>query len=282
MITPIMLRSFGRSGSTLLMQVLGTSSNVIFDREYPFEKRHLTYLHRVAKVASAEAENGDDWNPDTLFDRNLKRVGPIPYVDTSIVDRSKLRTDYLLRLWNGFSSQVISKAAGSVDPSRPLYYAEKVVHDICEDVNQTLEAKNIFLLRDPRDEFLSIKSFNHKRGFKGFGWQENDSDESYALRLCDMRKTFMRHVSNLKSDHRKIFIKYESFMRDPFRFTDEIGDWLDLSLNYGEVLQARDTVSQHITSEANSIRWKSELSPRLKKIFSDNIGEELNSLGYEV
>ncbi|WP_288130898.1 sulfotransferase [Microbulbifer sp.] len=282
MITPIMLRSFGRSGSTLLMQVLGSSSNVIFDREYPFEKRHLTYLHRVASVASSESSNGEDWNPDVLFDSALKRVGPIPYKETSIVDRESLRLDYLLRLWNGFSAQAKSKALDDINLDLPLYYAEKVVHDICEDVNQTLEAKNLFLLRDPRDEFLSVKSFNQKRGFYGFGWEENDSDESYAVRLCDMRKKFMVHVAELKADDRKMFVKYESFMEDPLGYTEKIGDWLGLELDYRKVLENRESVRQHITSSEGSVRWKRELSDSLKGIFSCRLGEELSALGYEV
>ena len=285
MITPIMLRSFGRSGSTLLMQVLGSSSNVIFDREYPFEKRHLTYLHRVASVASSESSNSEDWNPDTIFDSKLNRVGPIPYPETSIVDRESLRTDYLLRLWNGFSAQAKAKASGTFDSKRPLYYAEKVVHDICDDVNSVVGAKNIFLFRDPRDEFLSIKSFNQKRGFNGFGWGEDDSDESYALRLCNMRRNFMRHISSIEQDGRRFVIRYEDFINDPHTWTKKIGDWLSLDLNYSAVEAKQSSVAHHITSKniADSVeRWKAELSSNVLDIFTREIGEELLSLGYEV
>ena len=284
MITPIMLRSFGRSGSTLLMQVLGSSNNVIFDREYPFEKRHLTYLHRVASVASSEFSNGDDWNPDTIFNSELKRVGPIPYPEVSIVDREKLKIDYLMRLWNGFASQAKSKAKEDIDSTIPLYYAEKVVHDICDDVNSVIEAKNIFLFRDPRDEFLSVKSFNEKRGFNGFGWSESDSDETYALKLCRMRRNFMRHIASVNIDDRRFFVRYEDFMSEPYSWTKKIGDWLSLELDYSLVEAKQGAVAHHITSKdvSSSVsRWKSEMSGSIARIFSDEIGEELVALGYE-
>ena len=44
----------GRSGSTLLMQLLGTSPQIAFDRVYPSEVRYLTYLLRWAKMLDQE------------------------------------------------------------------------------------------------------------------------------------------------------------------------------------------------------------------------------------
>ncbi|WP_444908818.1 sulfotransferase domain-containing protein [Microbulbifer sp. TRSA005] len=282
MITPIMLRSFGRSGSTLLMQVLGSSNNVVFDRHYPFEKRHLTYLCRLSGLVGKDTANDSDWNPDSIFNRELNKVGPIPYSEVSIFDRSELSKDFLKRLWNGFSTQVKKANSDIIDSNNPVYYAEKVVHDICSEVNNVIAAKNLFLLRDPRDEFLSIKSFNKKRGFNGFGWEESDTDESYAIRLCKMRKSFMRHVANMECDDRRYFIKYEDFMLSPFDKTNDISEWLGLTLDYNQVLANRSSVDQHITAPESVIRWKSEMDSSLCEIFNEHLGEELNSLGYEV
>jgi len=41
---PILLRSFGRTGTTMLMQLLGSSEKIIFDKEYPYESRLLAYF----------------------------------------------------------------------------------------------------------------------------------------------------------------------------------------------------------------------------------------------
>ena len=51
-IIPLLLRSFGRTGTTVVMQLLGTSPNVLFDRVYPFEHRLLAYAARLGMVAS--------------------------------------------------------------------------------------------------------------------------------------------------------------------------------------------------------------------------------------
>ncbi|SHF55168.1 hypothetical protein SAMN04487965_2225 [Microbulbifer donghaiensis] len=285
MITPIMLRSFGRSGSTLLMQVLGSSKNVIFDRDYPFEKRHLTYFHRLANIVGKDADNDSDWNPDTIFNSSLNRVGPIPYQEVEIFDRKKLSDDLLRRLWNGFSHQVAACQSESIDDSKPIYYAEKVVHDICDDINNIVEAKNLFLFRDPRDEFLSVKSFNKKRGFNGFGWQKDDTDESYALKLCNMRRNFMRHIANIERDERRFLVKYEEFMGNPYEITNSIGEWIGLNLDYGKVESQKKAVAHHFTSSsvgASVGRWKTEMEQSVAAIFARELGEELQLLGYEV
>ena len=89
---PILLRSFGRSGSTLVMQLLGTSPNIIFDREYPYEKRHLTYLYRLALLPGKEVNNDGLWNTESLIHKGVDRVGPLPF-NTSIINRGKLGAD---------------------------------------------------------------------------------------------------------------------------------------------------------------------------------------------
>lgn len=285
MIVPIMLRSFGRSGSTLLMQVLGSSSNVIFDKDYPFEKRHLTYLHRLSKILDMEVSNGPDWNPDAIFKSSLDRVGPIPYQEVKIFERHILSKEVLKQLWAGFSKTIKSAVAENINQEQPVYYAEKVVHDICDDVNSICEAKNIFLFRDPRDEFLSVRSFNKKRGFNGFGWEESDDDISYARKLCAMRRNFMRHIAKIQRDDRRFFVKYEQFLSDPYGNTEDLSEWLGVSLDYAKVEEQVGSVSHHMTSRnvSESIsRWKYELDGDVLEIFKRELGEELCLLGYEV
>jgi hypothetical protein len=42
----------GRTGSTLLMQLLATSPEVVFDDRYPSEYRFLSYFRRLAELAT--------------------------------------------------------------------------------------------------------------------------------------------------------------------------------------------------------------------------------------
>ncbi|QRZ21195.1 hypothetical protein H9L11_08070 [Vibrio sp. sp1] len=285
MLTPIMLRSFGRSGSTLLMQVLGTNDNVIFDRDYPCETRHLTYLYRLASLPSQAFNNDKNWNQDSLFDKNLDRLGSIPFSNTDIIRRDNLKEGYLKHLWAAFSREALLNSNDSVDPSKPCYYAEKVVQDICNDVNSNMAAKNLFLIRDPRDEFLSIKSFNKKRNFNGFGWNENDTDESFALKLCQMRKQFLIHLNAVQKDDRRIVVKYEDFLSSPIEGTSELSEWLNLELDYSKISNPSEQFKDHITSNNvndSLFRWKKELPKEILNIFKDNIGKELELLNYEI
>ena len=57
---PVMIRAFGRTGTTLMMQLLNTSTAVFVPNDYPFESRYLSYLARLAKVPINEASNFPD------------------------------------------------------------------------------------------------------------------------------------------------------------------------------------------------------------------------------
>jgi len=279
---PIMLRSFGRSGSTLMMQVLGSHKNVAFDRVYPFENRHLTYIHRLSAVMKKERKFSEQWGPDTLFNSNALYVGATPYKNIEIFNENDLSRRSLEYLWKALSEEILEKSE-DFDLSLPTYYAEKVVQDICHDINSVVEAKNLFVFRDPRDEFISIKSFNEKRGFNGFGWLESDTDESFALRMAESRKEYMRNLVNINNDHRRMVILYERFMESPHEHTKKIGDWIGLELSYDTVLDGLGSVSQHITGgNVSEPRWKKELPLSIKQIFGNILGEELLALGYEV
>src|SRR5438045_1003360 len=50
-LTPILVAGSGRSGTTMLMALLGTDPRVAFDRVYPFENRYLTYLAKFAVLS---------------------------------------------------------------------------------------------------------------------------------------------------------------------------------------------------------------------------------------
>ena len=55
MLEPILIRPlWGRSGTTLLMALLGTSPEVAFVREYPYENNELTRLCAAGAVSDKQ------------------------------------------------------------------------------------------------------------------------------------------------------------------------------------------------------------------------------------
>ncbi|MBX2881871.1 MAG: sulfotransferase [Granulosicoccus sp.] len=283
-LVPIMLRTFGRTGSTLLMQILGTDQRICFERIYPFEQRYLTYVYNMARMVRATPRREDkQWNNDVLFQSRHREVGCLPYGKVEAFDKEQLSTDCFLALWEQFSNAMCEKQA--ISDEEVAYYAEKVPNQVANYANEHLKARNIFLLRDPRDEMVSIMSFNQKRGFNSFGWQEGDSDISYAKKICSNRRQFLQHLVSFETNHRRISIRYEDLIRHGDREVDRLSDWLGVSLSMKEATRDKAIKKRHMTSNSllSSVeRWKSELSKDVLDIFRHEIGSELRDLGYTV
>ena len=282
-LTPLLIRTFGRTGSTLLMQVLGTSERICFERQYPFEHRYLTYVHNVARVIGAKYESHGTWNNDVLFQGREPHVGSLPYGETAAIDRKRLGERSYHALWDEFSASMRERQGLAAD--EVAYYAEKSPHKVADLANERLLAKNVFLLRDPRDEMVSVKSFNAKRGFNGFGWQDSDDDASYARRLCRNRRTFLQHLTSFETSHRRIAVRYEDLIRDGERTVERLSDWLGTPMSLERATANKAIEAQHMTSKdpaASVERWRRELDPGVQRIFAAELGEELGTLGYPV
>lgn len=284
-VIPLIVRSAGRSGSTMLMQLLGTSEQIFMEREYPFEVRYLSYLHKLIYQIKQPCENDDKWNPDSLFNQNITRVGAIPWRNVSILDQDRLATSVFRQAWKAFS-QELRIHSDNQNSDKIFYYAEKVVPIICFDVNAITAAKNVFLFRDPRDEFLSIKSFNAKRNYLAFGWTNDDDDISFANKLASQRKDFMRLISKIDmEDTRRHLVIYENMIRNPYAETQRLSRWLGVNLDWDNLSANKEILAVHATTTSlgQSIeRWKTELSKEINQVFCEALGNELQQLGYDL
>ena len=148
-----------------------------------------------------------------------------------------------------------------------------------------LNAKSIYLLRDPRDEMISIKSFNNKRGFNSFGWQDTDTDAVYATRLCENRRKFMQKLINSETAHNEIHVRYEDLILKGKHETTRLAEWLGTPMNIKTAMKDKSVISRHMTSqnpESSVARWKHEMDDDIKAIFRKQLGTELHELGYEL
>ena len=113
----------GRSGSTLLMQLLATGEGVVFDDRYPSEYRFLSYFARVAEMATEPFD--EQIHPGVtpfFFDEN-RPWGPVPFV-SDFIDVAELRSPALSGLWAAWSAVARQRQPGIVA------YAEKVAVEI--------------------------------------------------------------------------------------------------------------------------------------------------------
>lgn len=282
-LVPILVRTFGRTGSTLLMQILGTSTRIVFEREYPFEHRYLAYAYQLANVVRLPPDANPDWNNDVVFRGGEPYVAQLPYGEMKVLDKEALADDLIVPIWQQFS-QNMRKTSG-IDVASPAYYAEKAPHKVADLAVSKLGGRAIYLLRDPRDQMVSIKSFNQKRGFNSFGWTENDTDISYGRKLCQRHKQFMQNILSSRDSEQRINVRYEDLIQNGEAEVARISDWLGVPLNYSEAINDTHIRDLHMTSAdySKSVeRWRHELDDDVKEIFHKEIGSELTELGYSL
>lgn len=267
----------------MMMELLASNPNIVFDKVYPFEVRFLAYFVKMAQKVEG-LNDPQNWNPESLFNSNFKSFGKFPYGKSELIELEEFKSDFFRSSWSSFSEKVL-KNKPEVDFDKPVYYAEKTPFFVPDYLNKKMACKNLILLRDPRDEFLSIKAFNLKRGFLAFGWQKEDTDETFANKFCNQRKGFLSFFSRVQNDKQRFKIKYEDFVEAPNQNADNISDWLNLKLDTLSVLKGQEDFKHHMTSnniENTIYKWKNEMSPELQNIFKDKIGEELLANGYDL
>ena len=265
------------------MQILGTGKQICMERHYPFEQRYLTYVHNMSRMISASPDPESDWNNDVLFQSKSPFIGCLPYGRIDAFDKNALADRCFTSLWSEFS--IAMRETQGVAMDTPALYAEKVPNEVADRANGLLKARNLFLLRDPRDEMVSIKSFNDKRGFNSFGWLDGDTDISYAHKICKNRRKFLQNLISFEATERRMYIRYEDLILDGKNQTDRLSCWLDQSLSFKQATSNKQIQKKHMTSGTPSAsvgRWKKELSSDVQQIFSKELGSELSELGYTV
>jgi len=282
-LVPLLVRTFGRTGSTLLMQILGTNERVVFEREYPFEHRYLAYTYQLASVVRLAPDANPDWNNDIVFRGGEPFVAQLPYGSMNMLNKNMLADDLFVSIWEQFSKNM-RHCSGIADQS-PAYYAEKAPHKVADLAAEVLAGRAIYLLRDPRDQMVSIKSFNQKRGFNSFGWNENDTDITYARKLCQRHKQFMQNILASEDSDVRINVRYEDLIQNGETEVQRISNWLGVQLDYQSAIGNSEIRDVHMTStdySASVGRWRSELTDDVKEIFHQGIGSELSELGYSI
>ncbi len=281
---PIFLRLIhGRCGSTLMMQLLASGKNVFVDNKYPYENRYLSYFDKAASIIGSDPS--PLWTNDSLISEANELLGPIPYIDAEIFDKKGLSGELRKRFLNTFFDLIRSKNKQHVGESDCIFYPEKATIHAIENYNEIAFCKNIFLIRDPRDIFISIREFNKKRNFLGFGWKEGQSEADFAKELCFGFKSYLQNYIGVEEDERRFKVRYEDIMSSPNQEAKRLSSWLGTELDYNYVLKNKTSVKEHVTTKEGSssnYRWEKELSLEIQSIFRELIGTELIEVGYKL
>ncbi len=288
-LTPLLLLGCGRDGSTLLMQLLGTSPQVVFERVDEFECRYLTYLVRWSQLLDRADVPSAQWNVQALQTGPASLVGPMFWPERSLLHvpcPDSFGRRCFLAAWREFSAVAADNGRKGAAPGDPpaLYYAEKVAHQLGGELSGLLPCKELYTVRDPRDVWLSVLAYDRKRGYLGFGRVEGESDASFAERFLETQRAKLLHVSELKESENVTVVCYERLVEDLVGEARRLGEWLGVRLDPDAVIRGRRRFGYHMTSpspEASVRRWKRELPHEMNRLFVRRLEPLLGMLGYE-
>lgn len=297
-IRPIFVTNIGRCGSTLMMSLLGGHPQVVVHDLHPYETRALGYWAHMLKVLSEPANHARSASPNTYED-DAFWVGRHPHNMHPVIEpdsvRGFLRRDYVERLaefcqasTEGFYRSV-SEAQGVED--EPVYFAEKRNPRATARIASELypDAREIFLVRDPRDMVCSMISFYEKTRLVSFGRDRGGGDEAFVADIARALRDLTRQMHERGED--AIVVRYEDLVEDMAGALATVLDYLDLASTPAirEAILARSRQStpesrRHRTARDDSAsvrRWRRDLNEPMQQLCNDAFAESLQELGYE-
>lgn len=276
-LVPVLLQLVsGRGGSTLLMQLLGTSEAVAFDRTYPFENRYLAYLLHLFGPLGVAFDPDRDVPQATMLQRPPGVFGPIPFA--ADMDLAALQHAMLRHAWEAFTEVTRTERPGA------RWYAEKMTGDFRLVGEAGIEHRILQIVRDPRDVFASVTAFDRQRGFFGFGRVEGQSDDEFLGQWIAQVRRRTQDLTHQLATHPSVErVRYEDLVRDLAGTAARLGAWLGVELRADVVEAATADFRHHMTSPdpASSVgRWRETLPRSQRRRIERDLRDELRALGY--
>lgn len=272
MVRPLLVDALGRSGSTLLMELLGTSPAVAFDRSYPFEQFWYRYLLATSRTIVDRASASAEWdNSSLLRDGGTEAAigGAPPWAGGDLAPDAER---FFRALWTAFTEQL---------PAGARYYAEKSPNARAIAHFPSVAPVQITVVRDPRDQWLSILAFDKRRGNYGFGRFADEDVSAYRQRMFGLFRDRLEYALKLRSANERSLYRYEDLVLSTSRVAEDLSDLLDVELDPDRITRRKD----HITARggpAKSVdRWRREMKGDERRLFADELGPLLEGLGYE-
>jgi hypothetical protein len=264
----------GRTGSTLLMQLLATSPEIIFDDRYPAEYRFLSYFRRIAEEMTAPFDQEQHRGVTDFFFSEEFAFAPVPF-QTNVLNIGELCDPLVRGMWLACSAAIRHHHPGA------RYYAEKLAVPV-EGLRASVPLRVIELVRDPRDVLCSIRAFTAAGQGDGFGAPDATAQAQFVPVFLDEIEANLEEM--LEDDPANLLLRYEEMVEDLHGVADRLGSWLGVELDADQVIVNRPAYQHHITStsvEASLLRWKRELPAAEAEMITSRLRKTLRRLGYE-
>lgn len=294
-LSPLMVTGLGRSGTTWLMRLLSKHPELVMDESYPYEARPQRYWMHWLQVMAEPANHRESTTPNAFIAQQWS-VGANPYFTAKLA-----RADP--ELAQQLAGEHVTALAGFAHQASEAYYVACMARFDHPNAKFSVEkhhpdriprllwelypgAKEIVLVRDPRDVLSSMLAFNAKRGIGGFGRDRFETDADFARNLA-------RNVSGLLGRAQREdthLVRYEDLLTMPEDVLREIFDYVGIDAS-DEVVQriirqANEpdaNLAFHITSRdprASIGRWESDLPAEVQALCSEEFGTALAEFGY--
>jgi len=280
--SPILVTSTGRAGSSLCMARLAAHPKIVVGGDHPHEVLMVSYYALALRTLVSEADRTRSMNPDGMlglghrfgigfnpFNESIVRAPPVlaDYWNNRLPERLAAGFAALIRDYYGATQTLAGK-------SQACFFAEKAnpVQMVSRGARMMFGAvREIALVRDPRDLVCSYRSF-----FKATTESAIPLIKSQLLEMARLRET---NPSDM------LFVRYEDLILQQETTMSAIWRFLEL-----ETPQARTAASeqaqflQHGTSASavQSIgRWRDELTASEIEQCQERFAGVLQSFGYE-
>jgi len=286
---PIIVDYFTRDGSTMLMRLLSSSPQIAIEDVYPFERRYLAYFWSWAHVLTRE-----DWDERIWDQRDLASledleeqgvVGPPPWLPRPLLGLVQGETELARRCfdfaWEQFSDRVRTVAAEAGEPA-PLYTAEKNMNTWRFASERLPPHELIVLLRDPRDSWVSIHSFEDG---ERMGGEARASEERMLEHVISRQRERLEWIAGLLDAGAVPVVRYEDLVLDLDGVAARLGERLGVDLDAEAVRADDETRERHVSAaspEASIGRWREEMPAELAERFARELGAPMRALGFEV
>jgi hypothetical protein len=289
---------FTRDGSTLMMRLLASSPQIAVGGGYPYETKYFAYLFRWSHLIEKTEWPRQVWNPGGLAtlsqEKQMPLMGAPPWKERELFDPAagdELFSEYAFRtLWEEFSRRATAQTRDR--HKRPdadvRYYAEKHLSTWQVDMSEVPPVSLIAVLRDPRDTYVSIASFAKKREKAGrkrsMGQQPGESHDAWLKRHLARQRDRLRWLRKAIESGDMPVVRYEDMVLNLDQEARRLEEILGVELDPAAVAADEKMRATHVsasTPEASVGRWRRELDPELVKRFNDELGSELEALGFD-
>jgi len=290
---PLVLTANGRSGTTLLMRLLARHPQISVYDHYPYERTQAAYFVNMYRVLT---EYPADHSEHRNFRRNVAehrdRLGRNPFLsrrNEAAIWYEKVYPDRLRWFTRQLCSDYYWHIALAGNKKHPVLFAEYILPgmNLTDTFYEIWPAtKEILLVRDMRDIFCSIRSFNERRGYPSFGREYYESDRQYIDTVLQKAADDMVDRYSVYGD-RLMLLRYEDLVTDTADALGRIFSYLKFDTTksiIADMMAACSIDTSHMTSSgpAGSVgKWRSELEPELATVCNTLFRKYNETFGYD-